>query len=75
MAVLALVGIHRHVPEPDRWNGVLGLVGYVLLAAGYLLIMCSVYVAAYVFPEIAKANPGYVNGVIAVDTGRGTVMG
>jgi hypothetical protein len=28
----------------------------VLLAAGYLLIMCGVYTAA-----IANANPGYVN--------------
>jgi hypothetical protein len=47
----------------------------VLLAAGYLLIMCGVYTAAWVMPEIATANPGYVNDVIAVDTGRGTVEG
>ena len=46
-----------------------------LLAAGYLLIMCGVYTAAWVFPEIATANPGYVNDVIAVETGRGTVEG
>jgi hypothetical protein len=26
-------------------------------------------------PEIAAANPGYVNDLIAVDTGRGTVEG
>ena len=37
--------------------------------------MCGVYTAAWVMPEIAMANPGYVDDVIAVDTGRGTVEG
>jgi hypothetical protein len=75
MAVLALVGITGMYLSQIRRNGVLGLVGYVLLAAGYLLIMCGVFAAAYVFPEVAASNPGYVNDVIAVDTGRGTVAG
>jgi hypothetical protein len=56
-------------------NGVLGLVGYLLLAAGYLLIMCGVYAAAYVLPEIAAANPDYVNDVTTVDAGRGSAEG
>ena len=75
MAVLALVGITGMYLSQIRRNGVIGLIGYVLLAAGYLLIMCGVYTAAWVMPEIATANPGYVNDVIAVDTGRGTVEG
>jgi hypothetical protein len=75
MAVLALVGITGMYLSQIRRNGVLGLIGYVLLAAGYLLIMCGVYTAAWVMPEIATANPGYVNDVIAVETGRGTVEG
>jgi hypothetical protein len=75
MAVLALVGITGMYLSQIRRNGVLGLIGYVLLAAGYLLIMCGVYTAAWVLPEIANANPGYVNDLIAVDTGRGTVEG
>jgi hypothetical protein len=75
MAALALVGITGMYLSQIRRNGVLGLIGYVLLAAGYLLIMCGVYTAAWVMPEIATANPGYVNDVIAVDTGRGTVEG
>src|SRR3712207_3268197 len=53
MAVLALVGISGMYLSQIRRNGVLGLVGYVLLAAGYLLILCGVFVAAYVLPEIA----------------------
>lgn len=75
MAALALVGISGMYLSQIRRNGVLGLVGYVLLAAGYLLIMCTVFAAAYVLPEIAKSNPSYVNDVIAVDTGRGSVKG
>ena len=75
MAVLALAGITGMYLSQIRRNGIIGLVGYVLLAAGYLLIMCGVYAAAYVFPEIAPSNAGYVNDVIAVDTGRGTVVG
>lgn len=75
MAVLALVGITGMYLSQIRRNGVLGLIGYILLAAGYLLIMCGVFAAAYVLPEIAESNPGYVNDVIAVDTGRGSVEG
>jgi hypothetical protein len=75
MAVLALVGITGMYLSQIRRNGVLGLVGYLVLAAGYLLILCGVFAAAYVMPEIAEANAGYVNDVIAADTGRGTVEG
>jgi hypothetical protein len=50
MAVLALVGITGMYLSQIRRNGVLGLIGYVLLAAGYLLIMCGVFAAAYVLP-------------------------
>jgi hypothetical protein len=75
MAVLGLVGISGMYLSQVRRNGVLGLVGYVLLAAGYLLIMCGVFVAAYVLPEVAESAPGYVSDLIAVDTGRGSVEG
>ncbi len=75
MAVLALAGITGMYLSQIRRNGVLGLIGYVLLAAGYLLIMCGVYVAAYVLPEIAQANTGYISDFIAIDTGRGTAEG
>lgn len=78
MAVLALVGITGMYLSQIARNGVLGLIGYALLALGYLLIMCGVYTAAYVLPEVAAANPGYtgyINDFIAVDTGRGTAQG
>ncbi len=75
MAVLALIGITGMYLSQVRRNGVLGLVGYVLLVAGYLLIMCGVYVAAYVLPEIAEANAGYVSDVLTIDAGRGGAEG
>jgi hypothetical protein len=75
MAALALVGITGMYLSQIRRNGVLGLVGYVVLAAGYLGIMCVTFTAAYVLPEIAESNPGYVNDVIAANTGRDSVEG
>jgi hypothetical protein len=75
MAVLALVGISGMYLSQISRNGLLGLVGYLLLAAGYLLIMCSVYAAAFLLPEIAESTPGYVDDVMTVDAGRGTAVG
>jgi hypothetical protein len=70
MAVLALVGIAGMYLTQVRKLGVLGLVGYAVLSVGYLLIMGTAFVAAFVLPSIAESNPGYVNDVTAVATGR-----
>jgi hypothetical protein len=75
MAVLALVGISGMYLSQISRNGLLGLVGYLLLAAGYLLIMCSVYAAAFLLPEIAGSAAGYVDDVTTVDAGRGAAEG
>jgi hypothetical protein len=75
MSVLALVGISGMYLSQIRRNGILGLIGYLLLAAGYLLIMCDVYAAAYILPEVAKTDPGFVHDVIVLDTARGSVKG
>jgi hypothetical protein len=66
MAVLALVGITGMYLRQVRETGVLGLVGYLLFAAGYLLILGTQFASAFVLPAIADTNPGYVNDVIAV---------
>jgi hypothetical protein len=52
-----------------RRNGVLGLVGYLVLSAGYLMILGTAYAAAFVMPTVADLNAGYVNDVIAATTG------
>ena len=74
MAVLALVGITGMYLSQVRRNGVLGLVGYLVLGVGYLLITCMSYTAAFVLPQLVATDPAYVNDVIAQITG-GTPTG
>jgi hypothetical protein len=74
MAALALAGITGMYLSQVRRNGVLGLAGYLVLATGYLLIMSTTSVAAFVLPSVAGTDPGYVTDVIALSTG-GTVTG
>ena len=75
MAALALAGITGMYLHQVRKHGLLGLIGYVVFAVGYLCIMCVTFAAAYVLPEVATSNPGFVNDAIAINTGRGTVHG
>jgi putative flippase GtrA len=74
MAALALAGITGMYLSQVRRNGVLGLVGYLILAAGYLLIMSSTFALAYVLPSIAGTDPSYVTDVLVTFTG-GTATG
>ena len=69
MAVLSLAGITGMYLSQVRRNGVLGLVGYLVLSAGYLMVTCTAFAAAFVLPTVAESNPGYVNDVIAANTG------
>ena len=69
MAALALAGITGMYLSQVRRNGVLGLVGYLILAAGYLLIMSSTFGLAYVLPSVAGTDPSYVTDVLATVTG------
>ncbi len=70
MATLALAGITGMYLSHVRRNGVLGLVGYLVLGAGYLLIMSSTFGLAYVLPQIAGTDPSYVTDVLATASGR-----
>jgi hypothetical protein len=70
MAALALVGITGMYLSQVRRNGILGLIGYLVFAAGYLLLMIPPYIAAFVLPVIAESHPDYVNDVLAAATGR-----
>jgi hypothetical protein len=65
MAVLALVGITGMYLTRVQRNGILGLVGYLVLSVGYLLIACMTYLAAFVLPELVATDPAYVDDVIA----------
>lgn len=70
MAVLALAGISGMYLSQTRRNGRVGLLGYLVLSAGYLTILCTSFVAAYVLPALATTVPGYVDDVTAIATNR-----
>ena len=74
MTALALAGIAGMYLSQVRRNGLLGLVGYLLLSAGYLLIMSTTFATGFVLPAIAETDPAYVEDVIAAGTG-GTPTG
>ncbi len=69
MAALALAGITGMYLRQVKETGVLGLVGYLTFAAGYLLMLGTAFVGAFVLPVIADTDPGFVNDAIAVATG------
>jgi hypothetical protein len=74
MAVLALVGITGMYLSQVRRNGRLGLIGYLVLSGGYLLIMSTTLVAASILPQVAASDPAFVTDAIAISTG-GTASG
>lgn len=74
MAVLALVGITGMYLSQIRRNGLLGLIGYLVLGIGYLIITGTALVAATVLPHVAGTDPSFVTDAIAISTG-GTASG
>ncbi len=77
MAVLSLVGITGMYLTQVRRNGVLGLIGYTVFAAGYLMIAATSFVSAYVLPTVAPADRPYAQSVLEAATGgrAGTDIG
>jgi hypothetical protein len=70
MTVLALVGITGMYLSQVRRNGLLGLLGYLVLGAGYLLIMSTTFALAYVLPNLTETDPPFVTDVLATFSGR-----
>ena len=56
MAALALAGITGMYLRQVRQMGVLGLVGYLLFSAGYLVIFGIAVIAAFVLPSVADTR-------------------
>ena len=67
MAALALAGLTGMYLRQVTKIGLLGLLGYVLFAAGYLLMLGTEFVAAFVLPTLAHTAPAYVSDVEVVD--------
>ena len=74
MAGLALVGITGMYLRQVTAAGLLGLVGYLLFAACFLLLVAGTWVEAFVLPPVADAAPQFVDDVVAIPAG-GTVVG
>lgn len=72
MAALALAGITGMYLRQVKQSGVLGLLGYLTLGTGYLLVMSTAFVAAYVLPTLAGTVPDYVDDVTTAASGRPT---
>jgi hypothetical protein len=69
MAALALAGITGMYLRQYRKAGVLGLIGYLGFAAGYLALFSVEVIAAAVLPNLVQTEPGFVNDVVATANG------
>ena len=74
MSVLALVGITGMYLRQVTAAGLLGLVGYLLFASCFLLLVAGTWVEAFVLPPVADDAPQFVDDVVAIPAG-GTVVG
>lgn len=69
MAALALAGITGMYLRQRRQASVLGLIGYLLFAAGYLATFSVEVIAATILPALTDTNPGFVNDVVVAAAG------
>jgi peptidyl-tRNA hydrolase len=69
MAVLALAGLTGIYVHQHRKAGLLGLVGYLVFAAGYLAMLATEVIAVFVLPQLVDSQPGFVNDVIVASGG------
>jgi hypothetical protein len=73
MCALALAGITGMYLRQVRQMRVLGLVGFLMFAVGYLLMLCTVVMAAAFLPALTHTAPQFVNDVVAANEGGTTV--
>jgi len=69
MAVFMLIGLAGMYLSQVRRNGVLGLLGYLILSFGFVSMLAVEVAGVVVMPAIAGSTPGYVSSVLAVALG------
>lgn len=74
LSVLALIGITGMYLAQVKKAGALGLVGYGIFGAGFLIMLTVQVIGVVVLPAIAQTAPSYVSDVLAV-AGGGTAIG
>ena len=72
---LSLAGITGMYLRQVKQTGALGLIGYLVLAAGFLLMLSTEVMGVVVLPAIAGTSPGYVTDVLAVAVPGGHAIG
>jgi hypothetical protein len=68
MAALSLAGITGIYLRQVKQTGVLGLIGYLTFAVGYLIMLSTEVIGLVVIPSIAYSSPGYVSDVLLAAT-------
>ena len=68
MAALSLAGITGIYLRQVKQTGVVGLIGYLTFAVGYLIMLGSEVIGLVVIPTIAGSSPRYVSDVLAAAT-------
>jgi hypothetical protein len=74
MGVFALIGISGMYFRQVTETGVLGLIGFLLFGAFFLMVVAQAFVETVVLPAISEEAPAYVNDYLAAVVGR-TVRG
>ena len=74
-ASLSLAGITGMYLRQVTRTGVLGLIGYLTLATGFLAMVGVELIGLVVVPAIATTSPGYVSDVLAVAVPGGHATG
>jgi hypothetical protein len=74
-ASLSLAGITGMYLRQGTRAGVLGLIGYLTLATGFLLMLSTEVIGLVVVPTIAGTSPGYVTDVLAMAVPGGHAIG
>ena len=74
VSVLALIGITgMYLPQAKK-AGVIGLAGYLILSAAFLIMLCNQVIAVVVLPTLAASAPAYVSDILTV-VGGGNAVG
>jgi hypothetical protein len=74
-ASLSLAGITGMYLRQVTRTGVLGLIGYLTLASGFLLMLSTEVIGLVVVPTITSTSPGYVTDVLAMAVPGGHATG
>ena len=69
MSALALAGLTGLYLRQRSRVGLVGLAGWLVLSAGYLLMFATTFLAAFALPDAAKVAPGWTSDVVAAAFG------